>query len=60
MSDLKPKTGLDKNAPLFLRSASKAIICAPVDMIDIPEWLFTLTDEEYQQCSVAHIAGGAT
>jgi hypothetical protein len=29
-------------------------------MIDIPEWLFTLTDEEYQQCSVAHIAGGVT
>jgi hypothetical protein len=60
MSDLKSKTGLDKNAPLFLRSASTAIIYAPVDMIDIPEWLFTLTDEEYQQCSVAHIAGGAT
>src|SRR3981189_715002 len=60
MSDLKSKTGLDKNAPLFLRSASKAIIYAPVDMIDIPEWLFTLSDEEYQQCSVAHIAGGAT
>jgi len=60
MSDLKSKPGLDKNAPLFLRSASKAIIDAPVDTIDIPEWLFTLTDKEYQQCSVAHIAGGAT
>jgi hypothetical protein len=60
MSDLKLKTGLDEIAALFLYSASKAIIHAPVDKIDIPEWLFTLTDVEYQRCSVAHIAGGAT
>jgi len=60
MRNLKSKTGLDKNAPLLLRSDSKAVIHAPVDKIDIPEWLFTLTDEEYQQCSIAHIAGAAT
>ena len=60
MSNLKSKTGLDKNAPLLLRSDSKAVIHAPVDKIDIPEWLFSLTDEEYQQCSIAHIAGAAT
>ena len=60
MSNLKSKTGLDKNAPPLLRSDSKAVIHAPVDKIDLPEWLFTLTDEEYQQCSIAHIAGAAT
>src|SRR4030088_985740 len=60
MSNLKSNTGLEKNAPLFLYSESKAVIHAPADKIDIPEWLFTLTDKEYQQCSIAHIAGGAT
>src|SRR6266404_472684 len=57
MSNLKSNTGLDKSAPPLLRSDSKAIIHASVDMIDIPEWLFALTDTEYQQCSIAHIAG---
>ena len=60
MADLKSNTGLNKNAPVLLRSDSKAVIHAPVDKIDIPEWLFTLTDEEYQQCSIAHIAGATT
>jgi hypothetical protein len=46
MTDLKSNTGLNKNAPVLLRSDSKAVIHAPVDKIDIPEWLFTLTDEE--------------
>ena len=60
MTDLKSDTGLNKNAPVLLRSDSKAVIHAPVDKIDIPESLFTLTDEEYQQCSIAHIAGATT
>src|SRR3977135_1743487 len=60
MTDLKSNAGLNKTAPPLLRSDSKAVIHAPVDKIDIPEWLFTLTDEEYQQCSIAHIAGATT
>jgi hypothetical protein len=60
MIDLKSNTDLNKNAPLLLRSDSKAVIHAPVDKIDIPEWLFTLIDEEYQQCSIAHIPGATT
>jgi len=60
MTNLKSETGVKENARLLLRSDSKAVIHAPVDKIDIPEWLFALTDEEYQQCAVAHIAGGAT
>jgi hypothetical protein len=60
MTNLKSNTGFNKNARLLLRSNAKAVIHAPVEKIDIPEWLFALTDEEYQQCSTAHIAGGAT
>ena len=60
MTNLKSNTGLDETARLLLRSNCKAVIHAPVDKIDIPEWLFALTDQEYQQCSVAHIAGGAS
>jgi len=60
MSNLKPNTGLNENAPILVQSSSKAVIHAPVEKIDIPEWLFTLTDAEYQHCSSAHIAGGAT
>jgi len=60
MTNLKSKTGFNENARLLVRSSAKAVIHAPVDKIDIPEWLFALTDEEYQRCSVAHIAAGAT
>jgi hypothetical protein len=28
--------------------------------VDIPEWLFNLSDLEYQKCSVAHIACGSS
>jgi len=59
-TNLKSNTGFNKNAQLLLRSSAKAVINAPIDKIDIPEWLFALTDEEYQQCSKAHIAAGAT
>ncbi len=35
-------------------------IKAPIDSIDLTQWLFTLTDEEYQACSTAHIAGAVS
>jgi hypothetical protein len=44
----------------MLRSTSEAVIQARVDKIDIPEWLFVMTDEEHQQCSIPHFAGVAT
>ena len=37
-----------------------AIINAPVESIDIPAWCFSLPDHEYQACSQAHVAAGAT
>lgn len=37
-----------------------AIIDAPFESIDLPAWCFNLPDEEYQGCSPAHVAAGAT
>jgi hypothetical protein len=45
---------------LLANSTRTATIGAPADRVDLTEWLFTLRDDEYQQCSRAHIAGGAS
>ena len=37
-----------------------AVINAPIERIDIPEWCFGLPEREYQDCSPAHIAAGFT
>jgi hypothetical protein len=34
------------------------IINAPLEKVDIADWLFNLPDAEYQLCSHAHIAAG--
>lgn len=39
---------------------AKAIINAPIEKVDIADWLFNLPDTEYQKCSVNHIAAGVT
>ena len=36
------------------------IIKAPLEMVNIADWLFNLPDTEYQRCSPAHIAAGHT
>jgi hypothetical protein len=41
-------------------SSFTAIINAPIEKIDIPNWCFTLPEKEYQSCSPAHIAAGFT
>ena len=41
-------------------SSFTAIVNAPIEKIDIPNWCFTLSDEEYQGCSPAHVAAGFT
>jgi len=38
-------------------SVAEAVIHAPLSAIDLTEWVFTLTDSEYQACSKDHIAG---
>jgi hypothetical protein len=43
------------------KSAFKAVINAPIELIDIKEWLLGLPDAEYQRCAPPdHIACGAT
>ncbi|WP_331373458.1 hypothetical protein [Sinorhizobium chiapasense] len=41
-------------------SSFSAIINAPFEKIDIPQWCFTLPEHEYRRCSPAHIAAGFT
>jgi hypothetical protein len=49
-----------KNEQIIVDSSFSAIINAPIEKINIPEWCFTLTENEYQNCSPAHVAAGFT
>jgi hypothetical protein len=42
------------------RSTVTHVIQAPLEQVDIADWLFHLPDAEYQRCSHAHIAEGTT
>lgn len=46
--------------PVMSESSAESVIHVPIDAIDLTEWVFTLTDDEYQACSKVHIAAGAT
>ncbi len=41
-------------------SAVTATVHAPIEKINIADWLFHLPDAEYQRCAHAHIAAGVT
>jgi hypothetical protein len=41
-------------------STVTATIQAPIEKVDIADWLFYLPDAEYQRCSPARIAAGTT
>jgi len=41
-------------------STVTATIHAPIEKVDIGDWLFHLADAEYQRCSQAHIAAGTS
>jgi hypothetical protein len=41
-------------------STVTATIKAPIEEINIADWVLHLPDAEYQRCSVAHIAAGAS
>jgi hypothetical protein len=42
------------------RSTVTTVMNAPIEKIDIADWLLHLPDREYQRCSSAHIAAGST
>jgi hypothetical protein len=46
--------------PVLVDTRTTAVIHAPMDAIDLTEWVFTLTDMEYQSCSKDHIAAAVT
>jgi len=46
--------------PVMSDTSLEAVINAPFGSVDLTEWVFGLTDEEYQACSKDHIAGGAS
>ncbi len=41
-------------------STVSAIINAPLEKVNIADWLLNLPDAEYQRCSLHHIAAGST
>ncbi|TCD26506.1 hypothetical protein EZ456_13005 [Pedobacter psychrodurus] len=45
---------------ILAEHTSTTVINAPIEKINLTQWLFTLTDHEYQACSTAHIAGGSS
>jgi hypothetical protein len=45
---------------VIVDTSYSAVINAPIEAVDIPAWCFSLPDEEYQGCSPAHVAAGAT
>jgi hypothetical protein len=44
----------------LVESSFSAIINAPIETIDLPEWCFSLPEAEYQSCSPAHCSAGVT
>ena len=55
----RPAAGLTQDNTV-VESSFSAVIHAPIEKIDIPDWCFSLSDSEYQACSPAHCAAGAT
>lgn len=45
---------------LLAESEYTSTIDAPIEALDLTEWVFTLADDEYQRCATAHIAAGAS
>ena len=48
------------NEVTLAESSFTATINVPIERIDLPAWIFGLADDEYQGCSPAHVATGAT
>jgi len=45
---------------MLSHSKATALINAPIEQVDIADWLFNLPDTEYRRCSKAHIAAGTS
>lgn len=45
---------------MLAESTARARINAPIDNINLTEWLFTLKSDEYRSCSASHLAAGSS
>src|SRR5262245_3130719 len=41
-----------------MKASSQTVIDLPADRIDLPNWLATLSDRDYQACARGHVAAG--
>ena len=53
-----PPTALSDTT--LVESSVSAPVNAPIEKVDIPAWCYSMPDAEYQACSPAHCAAGAT
>ena len=44
----------------LVEASLSTTINAPIELVDIPSWCFSLPESEYQACSPAHCSAGAT
>jgi hypothetical protein len=44
----------------ILHSVCESIIAMPAEKLNLPQWLFKLSDTEYQACSKSHLGAGAS
>ena len=44
---------------IITESVAEAVVFAPLASLNLGEWVFTITDEEYQACAKGHIAAGS-
>jgi hypothetical protein len=58
--NLRPRKEPMSNGRTLSLSTVTAVIHAPIEKVDIADWLFNLPEAEYQRCSDAHIAAGIT
>ena len=49
-----------KIAEQLVDSSFSAVINAPINNINLPEWAFNLSEAEYQSCSPAHVSAAKT
>lgn len=42
-----------------MKASSATVINLPADRIDLPAWLATLSDRDYQACARGHVAAGS-
>ncbi|WP_276481573.1 hypothetical protein [Paraflavitalea pollutisoli] len=47
-------------ADQLVDSSYSAVINAPIEKINIPDWVFSLPEKEYQACSPAHVSAATT